>query len=361
MSADRCRFGVVGTGRMAATMMVSLALEPRAQVVAVAGSDAGRAQAFAQRHGIPAACADLAQLLARDDVDAVYVANATRDHARTAIAALEAGKAVLCEKPFAIDVAQAEEVAAVAARTRRLFVEAQWTVHLPAFLALRQAVAGGELGTVTHVASSFGRSLDPASHRRLFEGEGAGVLLDFAVYPITFARILLGPVTAVRASLSRTAAGVDVQAALQLAHAGGGQSQLAASLVAELANTSTVSGSHGLATLVSPVMGAEAIELRRGAPYVAGDEVAAPAGAKQALVAALRRQGWVRRLKSALGGPRAQAHPFGADRYAPQLSHFISLFAAGALQSDRMPIDASLDVLRVIEQARLDAASALAP
>ncbi|MEP6505558.1 MAG: Gfo/Idh/MocA family oxidoreductase [Betaproteobacteria bacterium] len=355
MSAPRTiRFGIVGTGLMAAAMAECLALEPRAQLVGVASTDVARARAFASRFAIATAHADLAALLASPDVDAVYIANATRDHARTAIAALAVGKAVLCEKPFALDLAEATQVAEAAARHGRLFVEAQWTVHLPAFLALKRLVESNGLGAVSHVASTFGRSLDAATHRRLFEGPGAGVLLDFAVYPIVLARALLGPVTSVRAALAYNAARVDVQASLQLTHAGGGQSQLGASLVAELANTSSVSGSHGLVTLVSPVMGVEALALRSTTPARGADGPPAPAGAKQRLAAALRRQAWVRRLKSRLQRARVETHAWGADRYAPQLAHFIALLDAGALQSDRMPIAVSLDVMRVIEQARAD-------
>ncbi len=355
MSAPRTwRFGIVGTGQMAATMADCLALEPRAQVVGVASADVTRARAFARRFAIPDAHADVAALLARADVDAIYIANATRDHAATAIAALAAGKAVLCEKPFALDMAEAARVAEAAARHGKLFVEAQWTVHLPAFLALQRLVASERVGAVSHLASTFGRSLDAATHRRLFEGPGAGVLLDFAVYPIILARALLGPVTTVRAALAYNASGVDVQAALQLTHAGGGQSQLGASLVAELANTSSVGGSHGLVTLASPVMGAETLTIQATSPARAAEHATPAPGPKERLVASLRRQAWMRRLKSSLRRAQVETHPWGADRYAPQLAHFLSLLDAGATQCDRMPIAASLDVMRVIELARLD-------
>lgn len=343
------RFGVVGTGAMSATMMECLALERRVDVVAVASADAARARAFADRFGIAHAHAHagLDALLARDDIDAVYIATATRDHAAHAIAALEAGKAVLCEKPFAIGVAQGQRVLEAAQRSGRLFVEAQWTTALPAYRELLRLARQRALGEPVLLHSEFGIAHDPAAHRRLFEGPGAGVLLDFGVYPIVLALQALGPVRSVDAAVRCTAAGVDVHATLQLVHEAGGHSQLAASLVATLPNRSSLSFAGGHVGLASPVMGAESLQVRAVAPAGAVHAGAA----KPSLVAALRRQRWARRLKAALRGGGSE-HPFGANRYAPQLSHFVALLDAGALESDLMPHATSLAVLRVVEAAR---------
>jgi len=343
------RFGVVGTGAMSATMMDCLRAERRVDVVAVASADAARAQAFAQRFQVAHAHAGLDALLARDDVDAVYIATATRDHAAHAIAALEAGKAVLCEKPFAIGVAQGQHVLAAAQRTGRLFMEAQWTTALPAYRELLRLVRERSLGEPVLLHSEFGIAHDPAAHPRLFQGPGAGVLLDFGVYPIVLALQAFGPVRSVDAAVRCNAAGVDVHATLQLTHELGGHSQLAASLVATLPNRSSLSCAGGHVVLDSPVMGAETLGVRHVAP--AGPVHAAAGGARQSLVAALRRQRWLRRLKASLGGG-ASEHPFGANRYAPQLSHFVALLDAGALESDLMPHATSLAVLRVVEAAR---------
>jgi len=351
MSVSRTwRFGVVGTGAMSATMMDCLLAHPRVAVTAVASADAARAQAFAARFRIPHAHAGLDALLARDDVDAVYIATATRDHAAHAIAALRAGKAVLCEKPFAIDAAQGERVLRAAEQSGRLFMEAQWTTALPAYRELLRLARARALGEPRTLQSEFGLALEPATHPRLFEGEGAGVLLDFAVYPIVLALQAMGPVRSVQAALARGAGGVDVHAGLLLTHANGGQSQLTASLVAALPNRTTLGCARGHVQLDSPVMGAEALVVRPMAP--AGAAGAPGGGAKQRLVATLRRHRWLRRLRARLATPRASEHPFGADRYAPQLAHFVALLDAGRLDSDLMPQATSLEVLRVIDAAR---------
>ncbi len=345
------RFGVVGTGAMSATMMECLAGHRRVAVTAVASADGVRARAFAARFGIAHSHGGLAELLARDDVDAVYIATATRDHAEHAIAALRAGKAVLCEKPFAIDAEQGGRVLQAAEQSRRLFMEAQWTTALPAYRELLRLAGARALGEPVLLQSEFGVALDPGSHPRLFEGEGAGVLLDFAVYPIVLALQLMGPVRSVQAALRRNEAGVDVHASLQLTHAGGGHSQLAASLVASLPNRTTLGCSLGHVQLDSPVMGAEALHSQAVAPARAA--AGSGGGSKQRLVAALRSQRWLRRLKARLSRPRASHHSFGANRYAPQLDHFVALLDAGRLDSHLMPQATSLDVLRIVDAARL--------
>ncbi len=103
---SRVRFGIVGTGRMASTMLRAFRELPNIDVTAVCSASPERAAAFAQRFGIKSSYSDLMQFLQNDAIDAVYVANHNVEHHLTAIAALNARKAVLCEKPFAINVEQ---------------------------------------------------------------------------------------------------------------------------------------------------------------------------------------------------------------------------------------------------------------
>jgi predicted dehydrogenase len=344
------RFGVVGTGAMSVAMMACLAASRRVSVTAVASADAGRARDFASRFGIAQACHGLAQLLERTDVDAVYIATSTRDHADHAIAALAAGKAVLCEKPFATSVEQGLRVQEAARLSGRLFMEAQWTTALPAYRALLRLARDPSLGRPVALSSEFGLALDPAAHPRLFEGEGAGVLLDFGVYPVVLALQLLGPVRSVSAAVVRDAAGIDVHASLQLVHANGSHAQLAVSLVAALPNRTTLSCTHGNVQGDSPVMGAESL-LRRVVPRPSVPS-SGRGGAAGRLVSRLRRHRFLRRLRSALAGGERIELPFGADRYAPQLEHFVSLLDAGVRASPLMPLETSLEVLRILEAAR---------
>src|SRR5215813_2420189 len=124
---------------------------PEASVVAIAARDPERARRFATRHGIPRVHPSYDALLADPDVDAVYVPLPNALHCRWTIRALEAGKHVLCEKPFAATAAEAEAMAAAAARAGRVLVEAFHYRYHPLFARLQAILAAGDLGEVRHV------------------------------------------------------------------------------------------------------------------------------------------------------------------------------------------------------------------
>ena len=125
MSETVLRIGVLGAAKIAAGALIGPARRvPGVEVRAVAARDRGRADAFARRNRIPVVHRSYDELLADASIDAVYVPLPASLHARWTIAALEAGKHVLCEKPFAGNSAAAREVAAVAARSDRVVMEA---------------------------------------------------------------------------------------------------------------------------------------------------------------------------------------------------------------------------------------------
>src|SRR5690348_11472118 len=119
------RIGILGAARIAPSAVIKPARNhDEAVVTAVAARDRGRADAFATKHGIPNVRDSYAALIADPDVDAIYNPLPNGLHAEWTIAALEAGKAVLCEKPFTANAKEAEEVAAVATRTGVVVMEA---------------------------------------------------------------------------------------------------------------------------------------------------------------------------------------------------------------------------------------------
>ncbi|MCA0251185.1 MAG: Gfo/Idh/MocA family oxidoreductase [Actinobacteria bacterium] len=185
------RWGIAGPGRMAAVMAADFAHVPGAELVAVGSRSAERAQAFADQFGIPRAL-DYDAFFAAD-IDAVYLATPHAQHTDLALAAIEAGKAVLIEKSFTISVA--DSIAIVeAARARGVFaMEAMWTRFLPAMIELRRMVEAGDLGEVRTIQGDLiaAREYDPAD--RLFNPElGGGAVYDLGVYVLAFVQQFLG-------------------------------------------------------------------------------------------------------------------------------------------------------------------------
>jgi predicted dehydrogenase len=348
------RFAVVGTGNMAASMMSTFA-QAGVRVTAVASRDPERARRFASAFGIPIALDALGSLLRSKEIDAVYIANATAEHAATAIAALEAGKAVLCEKPLALSSDEGERVAEVARRTGKLCMEGIWTPFLPAYRRFLELARTKACGEPTHLFADFGYPVSEEALPRLFSPAAGGVLLDRGVYLVALALKVFGPVERVDARLDVTSRGVDQHVSLQLSHWQGGLSQLSASFTALMSNTAALACSGGMIRLEEPLIGAERISTRRMATErTSPQEAALPLRASQNVLRTLRQSPLLRRLKQALPNAPREHLSYGTNKYLPQLEHFLGLMKAGARESGVVPLELSLDIQRVIDRARAD-------
>jgi len=329
---------------MAATMMATLG-RANVDVVAVASRDRGRAERFALGNNSIQAVGEWASIVGRPDVDVVYIATHPASHARIAVAALENGKAVLCEKPFATNLVDALRVAETAQRSGCLCMEALWTAFLPASRKFFQLLDEGACGVPKHLTASFGFPESETAQCRSLEA--GGVLLDRAVYLAAFARQSLGPVAKVTAELDIGADGIEQSASLTLLHKNGAQSQLAASFLVELSNTAVLAGTAGSATLKRPLLGSERIVLRKVSPTPATLARRPSHGTSQWL----RQIPNLRRLKR-LWDERSEHLSYGADRYRPQLDHFLDLYRSGERESPILPLSLSLDTLAILAQAQ---------
>jgi predicted dehydrogenase len=292
------------------------------------------------------------QFLHNDAIDAVYVANHNVEHHLTAIAALNARKAVLCEKPFAVNVEQGSAVLQAARASGVLFMEAMWTPFLPAYRRLSDLVRSGSFGSATHLRFDFGYPAATAQHPSLFTLPGGGVLLDRAGYGISFALNILGPVGSVEAALGVNEQGVDIDASLQLTHRGGAQSQVGVSLTSLLSNSAAVACTKGIVGLSAPTIGAEEVFLQHAANPGSPDTANDSPGLKPRVMENLRRQSLIRRIKAARSRPKTERHSYGTNPYVAQARHFTELMRAGSVESAVNTLDHSLAILRIIEAAR---------
>ena len=190
---DRLGVAIIGTGHIAGSHMRSLSQHKPADVLAVFDVLGDRAQAFSEQWSIPTVATDLSQVLERKDVDAVIVSTPPFAHMEPTIKALEAGKHVLCEKPFALKLAEAEKMVATADRTGKYLAVA--SARLRSGAAARRAhelQASGALGDVYHVRSSQFRlrgrpGIDILKDIHWFldsERAGGGALIDIGVYEL---------------------------------------------------------------------------------------------------------------------------------------------------------------------------------
>lgn len=354
------RIGIVGTGAMAVRMAEAIETVPDIDVVAVVSRSKERAEAFAQRFAGATGYDSIAAMADGGGVDLCYIAGSTADHASQSIEALKAGLPTLCEKPMAVSLEEADRVLKAAENAGVFFMEAFWTQCLPAWRAALDKVATGAIGDAHHLYADFSISATPESKPRLFDGPGAGCLLDIAVYPVSFAVAAFGPAVGISALNERAENSVDVRNVLTLTHADGKVSQLSASIVGRGANTAIVTGSKGRVSVLEPMLPAERVSLVKteAKPRAADTSQDAPPAEEagfQKVLGRLKDQAksssLLRVAKASVTTLGAEMHGFGADQYDPMLTHVRDTVRAGQKESERVPHHFSREVARIIDEA----------
>ena len=243
---DMTRWGILGAGGIATKFSEDLGLLPDHDVVAVGTRTAGSADAFARRFGVAHVHPSYADLVADPDVDAVYVATPHPMHLDAAMLAIEAGKAVLVEKPFAMDAVEARSLVEAASARGTFLMEAMWTRFLPHVVAVRDVIASGRLGEIVLVTAEHGQWFEKDPAFRLFAPElGGGALLDLGIYPVSFASMVLGTPDHVTAVSDPAFTGVDAQTSMVLQYAGGAHAVLTTTLRSFTSNNAAINGTDG--------------------------------------------------------------------------------------------------------------------
>jgi len=242
------RWGVLSTASIGMQKVTpAIQQASNAQVVAIASRDGARARAAADELGIPAAYGSYEALLEAPDVDAVYLPLPNDQHAEWTMRAAAAGKHVLCEKPLAMTVAQAEEMVAACQAAGVLLVEAFMYRHHPTWVEVVRRVRTGTLGRLEAVQVFFSYfNDDPANIRNRVE-HGGGALMDIGCYPINAARLLFdAEPTGVHAAVRRDPVmGIDTLTSAVLEFPGGGQASFTVGIRSEPYQRVHVVGTEG--------------------------------------------------------------------------------------------------------------------
>jgi predicted dehydrogenase len=244
-------WGIIGTGGIAAAFAAAIA-EHGSSVTAVASRSSERAAAFVGRQGMDARSGTIDSLVeARPDV--VYVGSSHHNHLDDALACLNAGIPVLCEKPLTPDLATTDRMIEAARDNGVFLMEAMWMRFQPAWMLLESLIAEGRIGPVRSIYADFGIVANDDPQRRWFDpSQAGGSLLDVGIYPVTFAQLLAGPPAEIHATSTVTETGVDGQYAIAMKHENDVLSLLGSSFVSDTGITATVSGSLGRLHLTSP-------------------------------------------------------------------------------------------------------------
>jgi predicted dehydrogenase len=191
--SEHVRIGILGAARIAPRALIDPAKDnPDVVVAAVAARDVSRAQAFAAKHNIARVHDDYAKLIADPDVDAIYNPLPNGLHGKWTRAAIEAGKHVLCEKPFTANAAEASEIAELAATSDRVVMEAFHYRYHPLALRIEEIIASGELGTLQRVEATLCFPLPMFSDIRYNYSLAGGATMDAGCYTVHMVRIFGG-------------------------------------------------------------------------------------------------------------------------------------------------------------------------
>lgn len=243
---NKVRWGILGCGKIANKFASDIKLIEDAELKAIASRDRTRLKSFAETHQ-PALVFDSYEGLAGcAEVDAVYVATPHGMHYDHVMLCLQHRKAVMCEKAFALNLAQARGMIDAARKQKVFLMEAFWTKFLPQFEKVMEMITSGKIGDVRLIQCDFGFKAPEPKAQRLFDPAlGGGSLLDIGIYPVFLAQTILGKPTQVHAFMTPYESGVDEQCVMTMKFAGGALAVLSSTFAVETPVEAMIAGTGG--------------------------------------------------------------------------------------------------------------------
>jgi predicted dehydrogenase len=347
------RWGLMGAGAVSSHFAASLQLVPNATIQAVTSRSVERASSFASSYGAARFYTGYSEMLADPNVDIVYVATPTAFHAAHAVEALEAGKSVLVEKPFAATKDQAKQIVDAARAAGRFCMEGMWMRFVPTVQDIRRRVLEGEIGTPRLLQADIGFHIPFDANSRYYSREaGGGVILDLGIYGLSLAQYLLGWPDALDAQIYEAPNGVDEQASIVLM-CGETMVQITCSFAGRLTNTARLVGSAATIDIHEPFFAPRGYSLERttGGKTAPDKTNTVQRGIFDRYPSLATWRHRVRPLVQLLQGRRRNVtHSFKGYGYQFEAMEAQRCLTAGQLESETMPLN---DSVRLIELADL--------
>jgi predicted dehydrogenase len=315
----KIRWGILGTGGIAKKFAEGLQILPEADLVAVGSRAADTAERFARAFAIPHQHSSYDELANDPDVDVVYIATPHPFHMENTILCLKAGKAVLCEKPFAINADQAQQMVNVAGTEKLFLMEAMWTRFLPIIVKVRQWLANELIGRVRMVTADFGFRADWNPKHRLFNPElGGGALLDIGVYCVSMSSMVFGqPPAKITGMAHMGQTGVDEQSAMVLGYGDGQLASLSCAVRTQTPQQALIVGTKGMIRIHSPFWRATTATIS-----IEGKE------------------------------NETIKMPFESNGFEYEAGEVMKCLRTGKLESDIMPLNETLAIMKTMDEIR---------
>ncbi|MCB8944575.1 MAG: Gfo/Idh/MocA family oxidoreductase [Ardenticatenaceae bacterium] len=316
--SETINWGIIGPGNIAKKFATGLQVLPEARLLAVGSRSQATADAFGDQFDVPRRYDSYEALVNDADVQAVYVATPHHLHMDNTLLALEAGKAVICEKPFAINAAQAQKMVDKAREKGLFLMEAMWTRYLPIMVKLRELLAAKVIGEMRMITADFGyrASFNPQS--RAFDPHlGGGGLLDVGIYPLSLAYMVLGQPSRISSMAELGETGVDEQAAFVLGYEGGAMAVCTTAVRTNTPHEAFILGTNGRIKIPSPWWVGKSLTV------------------------------------SVNGQPDEEIQPaFVGNGWNYEAEELMACLRAGKLESEIMPLDESLQIMGTMDAIR---------
>ncbi len=315
MAEKTIRWGILSTGKISQAFAAALQETEGAALVAVGSRTQESADQFGDAFNVPRRHSTYERLAADPNVDVIYIGTPHSFHHQNTLLCLNQGKAVLCEKAFAMTAAEAAEMIAVARRKHLFLMEAMWTRYLPIFVRLRQLLAEKAIGELQYLAADFGFHAPYDPKHRLFAPDlGGGALLDVGIYPLSLASMLFGKPDEIYTTTRLGKTGVDEQTGIMLSYSGGRMANLFASTRLRTPTEAMIAGDKGFIRIHSRFHQSEAMTLYRD-------------------------------------GEEAQfiAAPHDGSGYRFEAAEVVRCLREGLLESPLMPLDETLELMRTMD------------
>jgi predicted dehydrogenase len=312
---SKLRWGIIGTGRIAHSFAAGLAHSETGALHGVGSRRQESAEEFGREFEISRCYGTYEDLVKDSEIDVVYVATPHSFHSENTMLALNAGKAVLCEKPFTLNAAEAREVVAVARAKKQFLMEAMWNRFFPAMTRLRQMIKDGVIGEIKMIEADFGFRSNKIEEPLLFDSKvGGGSLLDVGVYGVSLASMLLGSPDKITSVGNMGHTGVDEQCAVILGYENGPLAVTKSSIVSETPQEATIIGTEGTIRIESPFWCPKELTLSRGEDERTLVEV-----------------------------------PFAGNGYQYEADEVGRCIRVGKSESERMPLDESIRIMETMD------------
>ncbi len=311
------KWGILGAGAIAKRFCSDT--EPLFDhlIYAVGSRDQAKADAFGEPFRAEKAYGSYEELVQDPDVDIIYVATPHNFHKEHSLLALEAGKPVLCEKPFTINAGEAQVVVDKAREKNLFLMEGMWSRCFPALIKAREIIQSGQIGEARMLNADFGFRAGVNPESRLFNPAlGGGGLMDVGVYTVSLASFFFGPATRVTSLANMGSTGVDEEVGMVLGHEKGQLSLLSTAIRLNTPQVATVLGTEGKLVVEGPWWKPGAITV------------------------------------SVKGNEERTAFPVTGGGFQYEAMHVAECLRTGKKESPLIPLDETLSIMKTLDELR---------